>query len=744
VIKATRLLPLPVFVMLVIAPAFPQLQSRDGLAPTDPLGALAQRVASRAAAEFASSPVGALSVAVVADGRVIGTSHFGHADGEEGPVPTGATLYRIGSMTKTFTALMLLQLENNDRCYFSDPVERYLPQFADIPNPPPTRAKVTLIQLATHTAALAREPKDAAEFESGPLSDWEQVLLRAVPKTSFIADPGSVYSYSNLGYAYLGLALGKAAGIPYTTYVTQNILQPLGMRETVFEVGEAMRPRLARGHVVADGVVSTQEPWREHAGRGYRVPNGGLYSTLDDMTRWLRFQMGEAAPGVFDPEALARAQRRITLSGPGLDDGYGIGLQTRRIGETVLFGHSGGVAGYQGEFFFEPRSKVGVVVLRSAIGGGIDIEAIVQSAFVLPPQARAIGEPRDLAPIIAPVLAAGKLPALGGAIVTSDGLEAIGALGLRAWDGTERVTPDDQWHLGSCTKALTATLAARLIDRGVLAWDTTIGSVFGASTPGMDPAWKQVPITWLLCHRSGASLNLQTELWERIMAQGGLLTEQRRAFVREGLSVPPDKQPGTETVYSNAGFVIAAAMLEKLTGASWEALMAREVFEPLGMTRTGFGPPGRAGALEQPLGHTRGTSGWSPVPLGPMADIPPAGGPAGNVHTTLADWAQFAQAHLRGAHGDESYLKQETWAALHSAVGGGNYSPGWVVSQAEWAGGTLLSHLGSNGYWVSQASLAPDRDLAVLTVTNVGDDAAEIPFKQLLDALIANHAAHAK
>jgi CubicO group peptidase (beta-lactamase class C family) len=381
-INATRLTQWPVVILLAIVPALSQAPPHGGATTVDPFDLLAQRVASRAAAEFAKSPVGAMSVAVVADGRVIGTRQFGHVDGEQGAAPTGATLYRIGSMTKTFTALMLLQLESNDRCNFSDPVEKFLPQFANIPNPPPSKAKVTLIQLATHTGALAREPKDAAEFEVGPVSDWERILLRGVPKTSFIADPGSLYSYSNLGYAYLGAALGKAAGVPYVTYITQRILLPLGMRDSVFEVSPAMRVRLARGHVVTEGTVSSREAEQEHAGRGYRVPNGGLYSTLDDMTRWLRFQMGEPAPTVFDKDALAEAQRRITLSGPRLRGGYGIGIQTRRIGELVLFGHSGGVAGYQGEFFFEPNSRIGVVVLRSAVGGAIDIEAIVDSAFV--------------------------------------------------------------------------------------------------------------------------------------------------------------------------------------------------------------------------------------------------------------------------------------------------------------------------------------------------------------------------
>jgi CubicO group peptidase (beta-lactamase class C family) len=350
--------------------------------------------------------------------------------------------------------------------------------------------------------------------------------------------------------------------------------------------------------------------------------------------------------------------------------------------------------------------------------------------------------PRDLSGTIAPLLQQSRLPALGAAIVTSDGLEAIGASGVRSWTGTENVTIDDQWHIGSCTKTMTATLAARLIDRGVLGWDTTIGAVFG---PTVDPAWEDVTIGWLLSHRSGAPLNFSESLWERMVARGGSPREQRRFFVEEGLKTAPPRKPNTETVYSNSGFIVAGAMMETLTDSSWEDLMRREVFEPLGMTRTGFGAPGTPGRLDQPLGHTRGNEGWSPVALGPGADNPAATGPAGSIHTTLSDWARFVAAHLRGARGDQSYLKTATWQRLHTPGGKDwGYSPGWVVTEQEWAGGTLLRHLGSNGFWLAEASLAPRKEFAVLIVTNVSDDAVEAPFKDLLAALIAEHAAHAR
>ncbi len=383
---------------------------------------------------------------------------------------------------------------------------------------------------------------------------------------------------------------------------------------------------------------------------------------------------------------------------------------------------------------WSPAALTGVIVVVTigALSCGAPKEETRTSA---PP-------PRDLSGIIAPALQKSRLPALGAAIVTSEGLEAIGAVGVRSWTGTEQVTIGDEWHLGSCTKAMTATLVARLIDRGVLNWETTIGAVMG---PAIHPGWKDVPILWLLSHRSGAPVNFSEDLWQQMAARGGSPREQRRWFVEQGLKSAPATTPNTGTVYSNSGFIVAGVMTEELTRCAWEDLMRREVFEPLGMTRTGFGAPGTPGRLDQPLGHIRGADGWSPVALGPNADNPAATGPAGTIHTTLSDWARFVAAHLRGERGDQSYLSTATWQRLHSPGGSDwGYSPGWVVTEAAWAGGRVLRHLGSNNFWLAEATLAPGRDFAVLLVANVCDEVVEAPFKELLDALIADHAAHAR
>jgi len=254
----------------------------------------------------------------------------------------------------------------------------------------------------------------------------------------------------------------------------------------------------------------------------------------------------------------------------------------------------------------------------------------------------------------------------------------------------------------------------------------------------MDASWKNVTLEQLLCHRSGSPRNFDDAMWEQTVRTGTSPRSQRRVLVADALSSPLKTKPNTETSYSNAGYMIVGVILEQITDTSWEELVQKEVFEPLGMKHTGFGAPGKSGKRDQPTGHRRAKSGWSPVEPGPNADNPAVTGPAGTVHTTLGDWSRFLTAHLQGARGNQSFLKTASWKRLHTAGGNGwEYSPGWVVSQQPWTGGTLLSHMGSNSFWLAQASLAINKDVAVLIVTNVSDDAAETPFKEILAAVIA-------
>src|SRR5262249_24935406 len=151
---------------------------------------------------------------------------------------------------------------------------------------------ITLAQLATHTAGLISFPDNRLKYFAGPVSEWETELMAALYDTRYETEPGSGFLYSNIGYAILGAALGRAAGESYTDYVQHRIFGPLRMDSSTFELNDKLRARLAKGYRVQGDSVSSEISEREHLGSGFRYPNGAAYTTLNDFARFASFELG--------------------------------------------------------------------------------------------------------------------------------------------------------------------------------------------------------------------------------------------------------------------------------------------------------------------------------------------------------------------------------------------------------------------------------------------------------------------
>jgi CubicO group peptidase (beta-lactamase class C family) len=325
------------------------------------------------------------------------------------------------------------------------------------------------------------------------------------------------------------------------------------------------------------------------------------------------------------------------------------------------------------------------------------------------------------------------VPALGGAIVTGKGLEALGAAGVRKKGADVSVTAADEWHLGSNTKALTAAMIGALIERNTLKWETTIGEVFPEAASSLDPALQKVTLLHLLSHRAGLPANIPWGLLPR----SGTTRDQRLAVIKKLASIKPLAEPGAKDLYSNLGYVIAGAMAEKAADDSWENLMKKLVFEPLGMTGAGFGGVGTPGLLDQPWPH--GENGKPVEKNGPDVDNPPVMGPAGTVHCPLVDWAKFVADQLRGARGEKALLKPETYKTLQTPPFGGEYALGCLAVERGWGGGRVLSHNGSNTMNFAVVWIAPLRDFAVLVVCNQGGPVAFKACDEAASKLIDIH-----
>ncbi len=388
-----------------------------------------------------------------------------------------------------------------------------------------------------------------------------------------------------------------------------------------------------------------------------------------------------------------------------------------------------------------PRPRSMHLMSPSRCLPGLAVAFLVLS-FAPARQAPAAGE--DLVARIEAIRASAKLPALGGALVTVDGLQGVWVTGKRRADGEEHVSAEDVWHLGSCTKSMTATLIALLVTRGDLAWETALGDLLPDIAAEMSPDFRDVTLLELLSHRAGLSNDSDFDLLSELDASELSLVDQRAKITRVALGQAPVHPPRSAFLYSNFGFVIAGHLAELAVGKPWEALMQELLFQPLGMTSAGFGAPGTSDRCDQPRGHSGQDT---PVEPGPGSDNPAAIGPAGTVHASLADWAKYVQLHLQGYRGDvkvgEILLSKETFALLHEPYDGPGqrYALGWLVERRGWAGGdgTAWWHNGSNTMWYCVTWLGPGNGVAALVTTNLASPVAQGATDQVAELLVREY-----
>src|SRR5262249_21717230 len=209
------------------------------------------------------------------------------------------------------------------------------------------------------------------------------------------------------------------------------------------------------------------------------------------------------------------------------------------------------------------------------------------------------------------------LPALGAAVVTSRGLKAVGVVGVRKRGSDVKVTVNDRFHIGSDAKALTAMLAARLVESGKLDWDRTLDKAFPDLKADVPEDFRAITLSHLLAHHSGLPVHITGGWWT--FSRDDPIRKQRLDAVRKSFKEKLVAKPGERYLYSSVGYVIVGAMIEQAGDASWEDLMTRELFKPLGMTSAGFGPMGKPKELDGPRQHrAAGQAGGR----GPAADNP--------------------------------------------------------------------------------------------------------------------------
>ena len=376
--------PLAVIVGLVLMTGSPGAQESEPLA--EALALLDVRL-SRAVARSGQP---SLSIAV-SMGESVWTRSYGYADLERRRLATPDTFYHIGSITKTFTAVAILQLRDDGRLGLDDPVDLHLPA-ARIHAVDPDAANVTIRELLTHSAGLQREV---------PGTDWTPWEFpprgRLMEPVEQIFGAGATWKYSNLGYGLLGEVVASASGASWHDYVHQNILSPLGMADTATRP-RSNEPGFATGY-------SRANPHAEYTPKvrrdfGALAPAAGMASTAKDLLQYLRFHLGtDAADDVVLSPRTLREMHRPHWMLENWQAAWGLGVGITRFNERIRIQHGGGVPGYLAQWELIPSLQLGVVVLTNSDDGnpGGHSEYVIQLLAPILEKELAAAEP--LAPI---------------------------------------------------------------------------------------------------------------------------------------------------------------------------------------------------------------------------------------------------------------------------------------------------------------------------------------------------------
>lgn len=347
----------------------------------------------------------------------------------------------------------------------------------------------------------------------------------------------------------------------------------------------------------------------------------------------------------------------------------------------------------------------------------IAVAAAVAGAFGCGSDAAAPAPPAlDLTGIVDSVRAAHGLPAMAGAIVVREGgVITVGASGQRRTGGPP-VTSADKWHIGSNLKAMTAALAAIAVGRGLVDWTTTVAAMFPELGQAIRPEYRDVTLRDLLSMQAGIRNDPPASVWT-----GATAREQREAGAAWGLAAVPWGPRGSY-YYSNVGYVIAGAMIERAFGGTYEPLLETELAAPVGATGLGFGPQAIAGASDQPVPHRWADGGWVPCE---GCDNPPGLSSAGRVHLPMEAWGRIVLEMMRAEAGGSALIDQASARILFTgavAIPGSpdRYGLGWVMTTRSWAG-RAAAHSGSNTVNHSVAWVGLDSGVAFLAATNAAD-----------------------
>jgi len=341
---------------------------------------------------------------------------------------------------------------------------------------------------------------------------------------------------------------------------------------------------------------------------------------------------------------------------------------------------------------------------------------------------------RELALLLEKMRVKANQTALAAAIISEGKIIAAAAVGTRKYGTKNWVTVDDRFIIASCGKTFTATLAAIMVEEGRLNWDTTIKDVFPELK--MRAEYENITLQQLLSHRAGLPKSFVADLDSNRTYTS---TAGRLVYLEQLAQTKPINPPGTVMFYSNAGYILAGVMMEKISDQEFTDLMSEKVFKPLKLTTAGYGPPAALERTSQPWGHIKTKYLGSLKAV--RKDDQHYTNPAGNVSLSIRDWAKFIIKHMPSDQaGGTAFLNAKILKKLHTPpdnanwdydedylefwnkemgwpLTSANYALGWFVTKAK-DGKAVLNHGGTSQAFQAEVYLSPDHKNAILLATN--------------------------
>ncbi|MGW4771790.1 serine hydrolase domain-containing protein [Nocardia sp. NPDC004278] len=522
-----------------------------------------------------------VQVVITQDGRDRAVTS-GAADTTSGRAFALDDRIRIASNTKSFVATVMLQLVGEGKIELDAPVERYLPGF--VHGNGYDGHRITVRNLLQHTAGLADyiEPekmaKSAGNLHRQPF-DAATLVGEVLATKPPLAEPGERMIYSNAGYLLAGLVIEQVTGRPIGTEITTRIIQPLELASTYYpEPGEtALRGSHAHGYLVIDGQrtdATELDPY------GIGGADGAIVSTGADLNRFFTALLGGR---LLAPHLLDEMQR--TVPADALQPGAQAGLGLMRIPVscgTEVWGHGGATLGFATRGGVT-ADGVAVTVTANLLPQPTEAATAMKAAFdaaVCPPEPIPPELARNLDEIVRQGIPGTQV------VFTAAGRDRQATAGVADTASGRPFALDDRVRVGSNTKTFVATVVLQLVNEGKIELDAPVARYLPGTLQGNGFDGNRSTVRQLLQHAAGLPDYADEELLRNFDT---VRTQQLEAadLVRTVLAKkPPLFEPGTGWQYSNTGYLLAGMLIEKITGQSVGAEIARRIVEPLGLNST--------------------------------------------------------------------------------------------------------------------------------------------------------------